>query len=204
MRVGIFGGSFDPIHLGHLWIAELSREALSLDEVLFIPTATSPLKPHGPVASSDQRVAMLRLALSGHPSMRIDTREIQRGGASYTIQTIKELRNERPDDQWFLLLGADSINSIDRWKDPSELLSLVLPIVLRRGGDDEPNWTHVANVAGQKRAEEIRAAALDIPMIEISSEELRHRVQSRKSIRYRVPAPVEAFIDAEKIYVATP
>ncbi|MGV3483837.1 MAG: nicotinate-nucleotide adenylyltransferase [Planctomycetaceae bacterium] len=200
MRVGIFGGSFDPIHFGHLWMAELSREAMQLDEVLFIPAATSPLKPHGPVASNEQRVAMLQLALSGYAPMRIDTREIDRGGTSYTIDTVRSLQSERPGDEFFLLVGSDAFRSIDRWKEPQELLSIITPVVLSRGGDLQMDWTSVDALAGPSRASEIRAAAIQLPLIEVSSVELRNRVREGRSIRFRVPRPVEAFIEAEKIY----
>lgn len=200
MRVAIFGGSFDPVHFGHLWMAELSREAMNLDEVIFVPTATSPLKPHGPVASNEQRLAMLRLALSGHPQMRIDTREIDRGGTSYTIDTVRSLQAERPDVDWFLLVGTDAFNSLDRWKDPEILLRIITPVVLRRGGDEAPNWELMQKMVGTERAKEIEAAAIMIPMIELSSAELRARVKAGMSIRYRVPRPVEAYIEAESLY----
>lgn len=200
MRTAIFGGSFDPVHLGHLWMAELSREALSLDQVIFIPTATSPLKPDGPVATNEQRVAMLRLALSGNAAMQIDTREIDRGGTSYTIDTVKALKQERPDDDFFLLMGADAFNSLDRWKEPASLLTLITPVVLRRGGDAEADWSLIERLVGIVRSEEIRSAALSIPMIEVSSGELRQRVAEGRSIRYRLPRPVEAFIEAERLY----
>ncbi len=200
MRVAIFGGSFDPVHYGHLWMAELSREALRLDIVFFVPTATSPLKPHGPVASNEQRVTMLRLALSGHEQLRVDTRELDRGGTSYTIDTIQQLKQERVDDEFFLLMGSDAFNSIDRWKAPQALLNLVTPVVLRRGGDEEPNWDLAVSLVGQSRGDEIRAAAVQIPVIELSSGEIRARVKSGSSIRYRVPRPVEAYIAAEQLY----
>jgi len=200
MRVAIFGGSFDPIHFGHLWMAELSREAMQLDEILFVPTATSPLKPHGPVASNEQRLAMLRLAISGHSAMRVDTREIERGGTSYTIDTVRNLQRERPSDNFFLLVGTDAFNSFDQWKEPAELLSIITPIVLRRGGDQEANWELAERLVGQARADEIRASALQLPMIEVSSGELRANVREERSIRYRVPHPVESFIVAENIY----
>jgi nicotinate-nucleotide adenylyltransferase len=200
MRVAIYGGSFDPVHYGHLWMAELSREALGLDEVLFIPAATSPLKPHGPVASNEQRLAMLRLGLSGNASMKIDTREIDRGGTSYTIDTIWELKQERPQDEFFMLVGTDAFNSLDQWKSPQELLTLITPIVLSRGGDAEANWDLAESLVGAQRTEEIRRATVKIPVIEVSSGELRARVRDGRTIRYRLPHPVEAFIQAEGLY----
>lgn len=200
MRVAVFGGSFDPIHMGHLWIAELTREAMQLDEVLFIPAATSPLKPTGPVASNDQRLAMLRLAVSGHRQFRVDTCELDREGLSYTVETVQRLKRERSADDFFLLVGTDAFNSLDRWKEPELLLTMVTPIVVGRGGETEPDWTMIERLVGNVRKDEIRAMAVRIPLIELSSSELRENVTAGRSIRYRVPRPVEAYIHAENIY----
>ncbi len=200
MRIAIFGGSFDPVHLGHLWMAEFSREAMQLDEVHFVPAATSPLKPHGPVATNEQRITMLRLAIAGHAAMQIDTREIDRGGTSYTVDTIKSIQQQRPADTLFMLVGSDALNTLDQWKSPAELLSIVTPIVLRRGGEADPDWDLIARLAGSDRANEIRAATIELPMIQVSSRDLRQRVALGQSIRYQVPAAVEAMIAAETLY----
>ncbi len=181
-------------------MAELSCEALHLGELIFVPTATSPLKPKGPVATNEQRLAMLRLAISGHPAFRVDTREIDRGGVSYTVDTVRELRQERPHDEFFLLIGTDAFNSLDQWRSPEELISIVTPVVLRRGGDKDADWSLIERLVGPMRAAVIRDAALEIPMIEVSSGEIRASVAEGRSIRYRVPRAVEAMIEAEGLY----
>ncbi len=201
MRVGIFGGSFDPIHLAHLWMAESAREQLQLDQVLLIPTATSPLKPHGPVGSDEQRLAMLGLAIGGDAVLVVDPREIRRGGNSFTIDTVRQLKDERPQDEFFLLMGRDAFASLRQWHRPADLLSEVLPCVFRRGGEPPIDWSVLEGLASPERTNEIRAAELEVPMIELSSGEIRHRVATGKRIRYRVPHAVEAFIAAEGLYL---
>ncbi|TWU59317.1 Nicotinate-nucleotide adenylyltransferase [Rubripirellula tenax] len=199
-RIGIYGGSFDPVHVGHLWIAEAARESLSLDEVRWIPAATSPLKPSGPVASNEDRLQMLRLAISGNSNFAIDDREILRGDVSYTVDTIAEMKAESPSDQYFLIIGSDSLASFDRWHQPARLLTMVEVAVVQRGGDPPIDFAVLdpfsdGNSAGHH--------VIAMPVIEVSSSDLRQRRANGKSIRYRVPRPVEAFIAAEKLYGST-
>ena len=125
MRIGILGGSFDPPHVGHLWIAEAVRESLKLDEIRWIPAAISPLKPDGPVASNQQRRQMLGLAIAGCESYRLDDRELKRGDVSYTLHTLQELKKELPDAEFFLIMGSDSLASIRHWHQPQRLPMIV-------------------------------------------------------------------------------
>ncbi len=199
-RIGIFGGSFDPIHLGHLWIAEACREQCRLDQILFIPAATSPLKPHGPQAANDKRLLMLQLAISGHPNFLADSRELDRQGTSYTIDTVRSLQQERPDVDWFLIMGTDAANSLDQWKSPAELLALVTLIIVRRAGEGEINWSLLERLGGTEAVLRSQNHQVTSALIELSSGELRERVKQGRSIRYRVPRSVEAFIEAEKLY----
>jgi nicotinate-nucleotide adenylyltransferase len=214
MKVGIFGGSFDPVHLGHLWVAQGCGEQLGLDQVIFIPAATSPLKPGGAVASAAQRVMMLQLALSGagegagggdlatagEIALLVDQRELRRGGASYTVETVTELQQQRPGDEFLLLVGSDAFASIGDWHRPAELLAAIMPVVFRRGGDPPLDWTVLDGLVSPQRAAEIRQCAVTLPMIELSSSELRRRVANRQSIRYRVPHSVAAYIQAQSLY----
>jgi len=208
MKVAIYGGSFDPVHWGHLWVAQGCGEQLDLDQVLFIPAATSPLKPGGAVASDAQRVMMLQLAIGSaastdRPQLVIDQREIDRGGTSYTVDTVAELQRERPDDEFLLLVGSDAFADIRRWHRPAELLMRVTPVVFRRGGDPPIAWSVLDGLVSAERAEQIQAAAVTLPMIELSSSDLRQRVASGRSIRFLVPHAVAAFIHAESLYRAT-
>ncbi len=199
-RIGIFGGSFDPIHLGHLWIAEACREQCRLDQILFIPAATSPLKPDGPQAANDKRLMMVQLAISGHPNFHADSRELDRQGTSYTIDTIRSLQQERPDVDWFLIMGTDAANSLDQWKSPAELLALVTLIIVRRAGESEIDWSLLERLGGTETVLRSQHHQVTSALIELSSGELRERVKQGRSIRYRVPRSVEAFIEAEKLY----
>jgi nicotinate-nucleotide adenylyltransferase len=224
MRVAIYGGSFDPVHLGHLWVAQNCAEKLRLDQVIFMPAATSPLKPHGPVASNEDRLMMLRLALAGGsqaaltgssqpavagqptagglPTLLVDDRELRRGGKSYTIDTVEEIRHQRPDDDLFLLVGSDAFAAIGQWHRPKELLTMITPVVFRRGGDPPIDWSVLENLVSTSRIKEIQAASVSIPMIEISSGDIRQRVAEGRSIRFLVSPSVAALIRANSLYQA--
>ncbi|WP_419580668.1 nicotinate (nicotinamide) nucleotide adenylyltransferase [Stieleria magnilauensis] len=200
MRIGIFGGSFDPVHVGHLWIAESATEALDLDRLLWIPTATQPLKPGGPVATNEQRVEMLRLAIAGRPGHAVDQRELHRAGVSYTVDTIAELEREHVGAELFLIIGSDSLASMRRWHQPAELLSRVTLAVVRRGGEGEIDFSVLEGLVGDDRIERFRRCVIKMPLIEISSSEIRNRAGQGSSIRHRVPRPVEVYIEANGVY----
>jgi nicotinate-nucleotide adenylyltransferase len=200
MRVAIFGGSFDPVHLGHLWIAEGLREHAQLDEVRFLPAAISPLKQQQQAADASHRVAMLRLAIAGHPHFAIDERELKRGGVSYTVDTVRELVGEQPEDQFYLILGADSVADLPRWRTPEQIFQMVTPLVVGRGGQAPIDWQLLSGYLPPQRLEEAKQLAIESPLIAVSSRDIRHRVASRQSIRYRVPRPVEAYIEAQQLY----
>ena len=200
MRIGLYGGSFDPVHYGHLWVAEEAREKLQLDQVRFIPTAVSPLKARPASASDRQRIEMLELALGGNENFVIDDRELKRGGVSYTVDTLREMANEFPDASLFLILGADSLNDLERWKDPSEICRLATLAVVTRGGTKPPDWSVMARFAEPERVSQAREAAIETALIEISSRELRKRIGEGRSIRYRVPRGVELLIQNGSLY----
>jgi len=201
MRVGVFGGSFDPIHLGHLWIAEAARETLALSQIRWVPAAQSPLKPDGPIASGSQRVTMLQLALAGLEGHQIDERELFRGDVSYTVDTIRELRNEFPGVEWLMIIGGDSLATMRQWHQPELLLQMAIPAVVHRGGEPEPDFSVLQGIASEERIRMFRNNVIPMPLIEISSSELRQRVAQGRSIRFRTPRAVEAFIQAERLYL---
>ena len=134
MRIGVFGGSFDPIHVGHLVLAELCREQCRLDEVRLIPAAIPPHKQDKVCRSGDQRLEMLKLAIGGHSSIRPWDVELRRGGVSYTIDTLHALRDEHPKAEVFLLMGADSLLDLPNWRQPSEICQLACLVVVNRPG----------------------------------------------------------------------
>lgn len=202
MRIGIFGGSFDPIHVGHLWIGEAAIESLSLDELRWIPVAESPLKGRGPVASDQSRLQMLHLALDSADEHVVDDREIRRGSTSYTIDTVSELRSEFPEAEILMVIGSDSLATMRQWHRPEELLSQVIPAVVHRGGEREIDFTVLDGLVQPDRIELFREHVIAMPVIELSSSELRDRIAQGRSIRFRTPRSVEALIKAEKLYAA--
>jgi len=203
MKIGIFGGSFDPVHMGHLILAEFCREAGGLDEIWFVPAATSPHKPEGSVATKRQRLEMLQLAIGGHPAFVLSRLEIDRGEISYTVDTLDSIHQQSPGSELFLLLGADNLESFSTWKDPQRVCELATPLVMARRTHD-PVVEPLRSLVHSTRFAEIEAAQLhDWPLIEISSTEIRRRARSGRSIRYLTPAAVGTYIQVNQVYVET-
>ena len=193
-RIGIFGGSFDPIHQGHLIVAESFRESMDLDSVVFLPAYVSPFKTETIPTSDKHRVEMLRLAICGNSSFRLDDREIKRGGVSYTVDSLRAMREEWPGAEFFMLVGSDSLVGFDRWREPEAVLSLAHLVVAHRGGWGSIAWEDLARVASPSQLANMQSRVLDVPQIEIASRDLRRRVREGRTIRYMVPAAVEAYI----------
>ena len=199
MRIGLFGGSFDPLHLGHLILAEQCREQSSLDQVWFVPAATSPLKQHGPVASNRQRLEMLQIGIAGHDSFRVEDCELERGGISYTVDTLKQLQSVHPGNEWFLIIGGDSLADFSRWREPAEICQLALPLVYQRPGFNA-SLENLRTFVSPARFAEIEQHAITARQIEISSTDLRSRIIGGKSIRYLVPRAVEIYLNTQGLY----
>ena len=134
MRIGIFGGSFDPIHLGHLVLAEQCREQADLDQVLFVPCALQPHKRDGAQGTDRQRCEMVELAIAGHHPFGLSKTEMERGGVSYTVETLAQFRDSNPEDEWFLLMGDDSLECFSTWREPERICQLAIPLVVNRPG----------------------------------------------------------------------
>ena len=201
MRLGIYGGSFDPVHYGHLLLAETCREQSCLDRVLFMPNAVSPHKVHA-TTSPEARVEMLKLALGGHPAMHVSTLEVERGGISYTVDTLTRLQQEYPNDKLFFLMGADSLEDLPTWREPERICQLAVPLVVRRAGSAEPDIGKLAHLVDAERLGEIRQCQVTMPVVELSSTDIRQRVAVEQSIRYRMPRGVEMYIRANGLYTA--
>ena len=198
-RIGIFGGSFDPIHHGHLILAETCREVLRLDRVLIVPAATSPLKPHGPIASDLDRLEMCRLATADNDSFVVDPIELERGGVSFTIDTVRSIAAREPVEI-YLVVGSDAVAQFAAWKEPAELLRMVQLAVVQRAGDEPVDFTNVATLLDVQDRENFQPTLVPIPLLEISSTELRRRVAAGRSIRYQTPPAVEGFISSKELY----
>jgi nicotinate-nucleotide adenylyltransferase len=191
MHVGIFGGSFDPPHIGHLIVAEWMRDAFGLDRILWIPAARSPHKLTQKPADDDLRLKMVRAAVENNPYFQVSDLELRRGGLSYTLDTLEHLSEENPDDRFSLILGSDSLKNFDRWHRPEQILKLADLLVFRRPGSISPDVpSYIAK----------RLSYSDAPLLEISATEIRRRCADGGSIRYLVPAPVAAIIDAHNLY----
>jgi nicotinate-nucleotide adenylyltransferase len=198
-RIGVFGGSFDPIHYGHLLMAEQCREFAELDTVVFIPAAQSPLKPSAPIAQPRQRMEMLRLATSGHDAFALDTCELDRTGPSYTILTLQTWAEKSPDDELFLILGSDAVKDFGQWRAPEKILELALPLIVSRPGP-RVDIELLRKYASPKRWTKISQGQVRAPLVEISSSDMRRRIAEGRSIRYMTPRAVEAYIYAQGIY----
>jgi nicotinate-nucleotide adenylyltransferase len=200
MRLGIYGGSFDPVHYGHLLLAESCREECRLDEIWFMPAGSPPHKMSGRLASARDRVAMLRLATSGHPAFRVDTREVDRGGVSYTVDSLEQIRSERPSDDLFLLLGADALADFPTWRSPARIAALAVLVTVRRAGSAAADLGRVAEAIGPAAHAQLVAHQVEMPQVDFSSRDLRARLSAGKSIRYRTPRPVERYLEESSLY----
>ena len=199
MRLGLFGGTFDPIHLGHLILAESCREACALDQVWFVVTATPPHKRRERTPVAD-RLEMARIAVAGHPAFEVSEIEAHGNGPHYSYQTLERLRAERPDDALFFLIGADSLADLPGWRCPERIAELATIVVVNRPGID-PDVLATPPDLGSN-AQPFRVVT--VPPIGISSTDLRHRMAEGRSIRYQVPRGVEVYIAAPGLYRPAP
>jgi nicotinate-nucleotide adenylyltransferase len=200
MRVGVFGGTFDPIHLGHLILAEQCREQARLDQVLFVPAALPPHKQQQPLTPFSHRVEMLALAVSGHPPFRIEEMEKDRPGPSYTVDTLAELRRQRPGDELFFMIGSDSLHDMPLWHEPKRILEMVTLLVVARA--DWPTFSAREFEASLQFSHDfpLRYQVVEAPLITLSSRDIRRRISEKRSVRYMIPRAVEAYIDDKKLY----
>ena len=193
MKIGLYGGTFDPVHLGHLLLAECCREHLELDEVRFLPAASNPLKTGGPVASGKDRCEMIEFAVSGHPQFSVDRREVKRGGESFAVDTLEEVAAENPGADLFFLLGADALADFARWKSPDRVLELATLAAVNRGDA-------AAVVPDGVDAGRVRFVAM--PACDLSATELRRRAAEGRSLRYRTTPAVAACVADRNLYGA--
>lgn len=185
MKLGIFGGTFNPIHLGHLLLAEAARDQLGLDRVLFIPTHVPPHKPAPELLPALMRLEMVRLAVREHAGFIASDIELHRSGPSYTVDTVKLLRRQAPEAELFLIVGADMLGV--EWKGWAEIKRLCTVTAAKRPGSR-------AAKADKK------IAWVEMPQVDIASSDIRRRVRAGRSIRYLVPGAVERFIRSRQLY----
>lgn len=202
MRLGIFGGTFDPIHNGHLLLAECCREQCRLDAVWFLPAAMPPHKQDHEPTPAAQRVAMIELAIAGNPHFALCHYEIDQGGVNYTFDTLTHFQAEDPTREFFFLLGADMFHDLPNWRRPERVCELALPVVVRRPGAAPLDFDALASIAAPERIALMRQHQVEMPEIGISSTDIRRRAAAGQSLRYRVPSAVEMYIASHGLYRA--
>ncbi len=193
-RVGIMGGTFDPIHYGHLVTAEEAVVQFGLDQVVFVPTGRPWMKADRLVSPAEDRYLMTVVATASNPRFSVSRVEIDREGPTYTVDTLRALADEHPDAELFFITGADAILEIFEWKDPDEVLSLAHFIAATRPGYDLARFEAAAPTHHPK------VSTMDIPALAISSSDIRRRVKEGRAIRYLLPEGVKSYIEKQGLY----
>jgi nicotinate-nucleotide adenylyltransferase len=202
MKLGILGGTFDPVHFGHLLLAEQCREQCGLDEVWFVPAGTPPHKLARAIAPGRHRAEMLDFAVAGHATFRVERRELDRSGPSFTVETLRELHEEDDTRELFFLLGADSLADLPTWRDPHGLFDLASLVVVNRGDRPPPDVAPLWRSLGADFSHRLRVVS--IPAVDLSSSDIRQRVRAGRSIRFMVPRAVECYIETHRLYLPEP
>ena len=197
MRLGVYGGTFNPVHYGHLLAAEQCREQCRLDEVWFVPASVPPHKPHDAIAPGAQRAEMLELATAGHPRFRVSRIELDRDGPSFTVDTLQQIAGEEPARELYLLVGGDMLADLPTWREPARILELAEVLVVNRGRR-EPDPRIVTSSLGDHVAD--RFQVVSMPGIDLSASDIRKRVQAGRSVRFMTPRAVEMYIHQHELY----
>ncbi len=201
MRIGIFGGTFDPVHYGHLIVAEQAREQANLDQVWFVPSARPPHKLEQPITPFDRRADMLQLAVAGQPNFQVVLLEKERPGPSFTVDTLVDLKRAYPADELCLIVGADCLPDFHTWREPARILELATLVAVARPGWDLWTPERLAHAIGLKAEHAVRLETVQIPLIGIASRDMRVRAREGRSLLYFTPRAVEVFIREKKIYI---
>jgi len=190
-RVGVLGGTFDPPHIGHLTVARDLRDALELDELLLIPAATPPHKPDRPITDTRIRLEMVRAAVADLEGIEASNAEIRRGGTSYTVETLRDIRAGRPDDTIFLIMGVDQFNELSTWERPEEIARLATIVVMAREGESPPETAPGTDIPGRH---------VPVTRVDVSSTQLRQALASGQLVHDFVPPAVLEIIEAHGLY----
>ncbi len=194
MKIGILGGTFNPIHIGHLILAEEVREKLKLDEVIFVPAYLPPHKDSSDIASAAIRLAMVKLAIKGNRYFVVSDIEIKRDGRSYTIDTLKEFKKMYPQDELYFIIGSDLLKYLDEWKDLDEIIQMVRFIVATRPGYP------LEKISSHPACRQAGISTIPIRAVDISGFEIRKAIKENKSFRYLVPETVLKYINKKRLY----
>ena len=198
MRLGLLGGTFDPIHRGHLVTAQSVRQQLDMDEVWFLPTGLPWMKRGAPLSAARHRQAMVELAVGGYEGFAVSTIELERPGETYTVDTLEHLRAQRDaEDELFFIMGADTLEGFHRWKEPGRILELATVVVASRPGYGETGPQELERALPGARE---RIVMVRTPLVEVSGSELRQRVAQGLSIRGLLPDSVAEYVEAHGLY----
>jgi nicotinate-nucleotide adenylyltransferase len=200
MRIGVFGGAFDPVHYGHLILAEQCREQARLDAVWFVPAARHPFKAGSTAAPFERRAEMLQLAIAGHPAFRVDEIEKDRPGPSYTADTLDELQRCHPDAELHLLVGSDTLPEFPHWHEPGRIARTAALVVMERPGHPIPAAAELQSALALPPDVPLRFQVVEVPLIDLSSRDIRRRVAQGHTIRYMLPRAVEVYIGEKGLY----
>jgi len=202
MRIGVFGGTFDPVHIAHLIIAEQCREQAQLDQVWFVPAARPPHKRDRTVTPFAHRVEMLALAVAGNPAFRVEELEKDRPGSSYTVDTLVELQRQHLGANFWLILGSDCLPDLPSWREPARIAQLAGFLVWERPG--WPSWppAKLQAALGLPAEEKVRLCLARGPLVDLSSSDLRQRAAEGRSLLYLVPRAVQCYIETHRLYQA--
>lgn len=202
MRYGIYGGSFDPIHWGHLILAETCLRKANLDRIIFVPTGSSPHRTKPRQTPGELRAEMVESAIAGCEEFSVSRFEIEREKKSYTVETVRHFRDSLLDAELFLLVGADMYYDLPHWRDASEILQIVIPVGVYRPGGPPPHAEVFQHNVSPARLELFRSYVVTMPLIEISSTMIREALTQGESVRFLLPRPVEALIRSHRLYQA--
>jgi nicotinate-nucleotide adenylyltransferase len=198
MRLGLFGGTFDPVHLGHLILAERCREECRLDQVWFIPAGTPPHKATDAISPGERRAEMLDFAIAGHAQFSVNRMELAREGRSFTVDTLRQLHSEDLSRELFFLIGADSLADLPLWRDPAGIAELATIVAVNRGDRPMPDLENLRRQLGSAVCSRIQIVSM--PGIDLSATDIRRRVREGKSIRFMTPRPCEVYIQQHGLY----
>ena len=201
MRLGIFGGSFDPVHRGHTVLANCCWEQAQLDTVWFVPAASQPLKPQGPRAADEHRLAMLEIVAKTREEFQVSKLELERGGISYTVDTLEAIGEELPEAELFFPMGADSLADLPRWHRAKEVCQMAVPLVVHRADSPQPDFEALAAILPTERIELIRASQIEMPLTPISSTQIRRAIAAGESWEDCVLPEVAEYIRQHGLYV---
>ena len=198
-KIGVMGGTFDPIHIGHLILGEAACEQFGLDRVYYMPAGNPPHKQHREGRASDEeRIEMVRLAISGNPRFELSLLEMNEDGYSYTYRTMETLNEQHPDTEFFFIIGADSLFDFDEWKCPERITAACRVVAATRNQTDPKIFDQLIALRREQFGD--RFLKLDTPNLDISSANLRDRIASGQSVKYYIPDPVLSYIQDHHIY----